>query len=132
MSDVEIRVRGFRELQRALKRAPRDLRLEIRHTLRDVAEPVRLDAERLARENIRRIGVPWSQMRTGVTQKVVYIAPKQRGVKSRTDRRLRRPNLADLLMGRAMEPAGVRNEALVEARLEVALDIVGQRWETVG
>lgn len=131
MNDMEIRVRGFREVQRTLARAPRDLRLEIRRELRAVAEPVRLDAERLARENIRRIGIPWSQMRVGVTQKVVYIAPKQRGVKSRTDRRLRRPNLADLLMGRAMEPAGLQNEGVVTTRLEHALDVVGQRWEQV-
>ena len=131
MNDMEIRVRGFQEVQRTLARAPRDLRLEIRRELRAVAEPVRLDAERLARENIRRIGIPWSQMRVGVTQKVVYIAPKQRGVKSRTDRRLRRPNLADLLMGRAMEPAGLQNEGVVTTRLEHALDVVGQRWEQV-
>lgn len=129
MNDVEIRVRGFQELQRALRRAPRDLRLEVRRTLREVAEPVRRDAESLARANIRRIGVPWSQMRVGVTQKVVYIAPRQRGVKSRTDRSRRRPNLFDLLMGRAMEPAGIRNEALVVGGLEHALDVVGRKWE---
>jgi len=129
MNDLEIRVRGYRELQRALRRAPRDLRLEVRRALRDVAEPVRLDAEGLARARIRRIGVPWSQMRVGITQKVVYIAPRQRGVKSRTDPRRRRPNLAGLLMGRAMEPAGIRNEMLVRAKLEHALDLVGQEWE---
>lgn len=129
MDAFAIRVKGFREMQRVLKVAPRDLRLEMRRELRGVAEPVRLDAERLARSRITRIGVPWSQMRVGVTQRLVYVAPRQRGVKARGDRRYRRPNLADLLMGRAMEPALAENEGRIVNRLEHVLDIVGREWE---
>lgn len=126
-----VRVQGLRELEKAFKLAGPASSRELRVALRSVAEPVKRDAEQLARANIRRIGVPWSQMRVGVTLKEVYVAPKQRGVKSRTDRRYRRPNLFDLLMGRALEPALERNIGLVEARVDQALATVGREWESV-
>lgn len=130
-SDATIAVRGLTDLERAFKAAVPETQRELRTALRAVAEPVKNDAEQLARANIRRLGGPWSQMRVGVTQKSVYIAEKQRGVKSRTDRRRRRPNLADLLMGRAMEPALERNEALVGAAIQGVLDTVGEAWEAI-
>lgn len=126
-----VRVKGLAELEKAFKLAGPASNRELRKALRMVAEPVRRDAEALARANIRRIGVPWSQMRAGVTQKMIYVAPKQRGVKSRTDRRFRRPNLFDLLMGRSLEPALDRNIGLVEASVEEALAVVGREWETI-
>jgi hypothetical protein len=82
----------------------------------------------LAVEKIARIGVPWSRMRVGVTQRDVYVAPRQRGQKGR-DQRLRRPNLFDLLMGRALQPALDQNIAKVERQLERLLDAVGSSWE---
>lgn len=130
-TDATLVVRGLTDLQRAFKVAAPETQKELRKALRLVAEPVRKDAEQLATANIRRIGRPWAQMRTGVTQKVVYVAPKQRGVKSHTDRRYRRPNFFDLLMGRALEPALERNEARVELAVEAALSIVGQKWEQI-
>jgi hypothetical protein len=55
-------------------------------------------------------------MRTGITRKVVYVAPRQRGVKTRGADPRRRPNLAQLLLDRAMEPALDRHEhEIVEA-----------------
>jgi hypothetical protein len=57
---------------------------------------------------------PWSLTRVGVTSREVYIVPKERGVKSRTDRRRRRPNLVELMLGRSFEPALERNEATVQ------------------
>lgn len=126
-----VRVQGLRELEKAFKLAGPASNRELRKALRAVGEPVKRDAEQLARANIRRIGVPWSQMRVGVTLKEVYVAPKQRGVKSRTDRRYRRPNLFDLLMGRSLEPALERNIGLVEARVDHALATVGRQWESV-
>lgn len=131
VNDATIEVRGLTDLQRAFKVAAPMAQRELRKALRQVAEPVKRDAEQLARANISRIGQPWSQMRVGITQKVVYVAPKQRGVKSRTDRRFRRPNLFELLMGRSLEPALQQNEARVEASVQVALDTVGRAWESV-
>lgn len=131
MAVVGVRVQGLAELEKAFKLAGPVANKGLRLALREVAEPVRRDAEALARGRITRIGVPWSQMRVGVTQRFVYVAPKQRGVKSRTDRRFRRPNFFDLLMGRSLEPALERNTALIETGLGHALDTVGRAWESV-
>lgn len=124
-----IAVQGLRDLQRAFKAADAATALELRKTLRDIGEPIRLDAERLAVERIPRIGVPWSQMRVGVTTNLVYVTSKQRGRKSRTNPRLRRPNLADLLLGRSMEPALAENTHGTEVRFNRLLDTVARVWE---
>lgn len=129
MADT-IRVEGLRELQRAFKHADKVLSTELRDGLKEAAEPVRQAAEELAVANITRIGVPWSRMRVGVTQKTVYVAPRQRGTKGRGDDPRRRPNLFGLMMGRSLEPALDRNVGQVEARLERLLDTVGRAWET--
>ena len=122
-----IRVRGLRDLNRAFARADRKLRLEKNDALRDAAEPVRRDAEDLAFGGITRIGVPWSRMRVGVTMKVVYVAPRQRGHRGR--RSGRRPNLAPLLMDRAMQPALDQNRDQVVRRVDQLLVEVGREWE---
>jgi hypothetical protein len=105
-------------VQRALAKADREVRLGFRRGLREVAEPVRRDAEELAGSKIRRMTFSplWARMRTGITRKVVYVAPRQRGVKTRGADPRRRPNLAQLLLDRAMEPALDRHEhEIVEA-----------------
>lgn len=119
-------VAGLAELQRAFKAAENQLDTEFATGAKQVAEPVRVDAERLAVAGIPRIGVPWSRMRVGVTTRSVYVAPEKRG--SRIPQR-RRPNLADLLLGRAMEPALQQNEGQVLAGFERILDNVGKAWE---
>lgn len=126
---MPVAVRGLTDLERAFKLAGPVASRELRKELRGLTEPVRRDAEQLARANITRIGRPWSEMRVGVTQKVVYVAPKQRGTQARRNPRLRRRNLFDLLMGRSMEPALQRNEALIEAGAQKVLDTVGKAWE---
>lgn len=127
-SSSDIKVKGYRELQRAVARADRQLKNDLRDRLKDVAEPVRADAERLARREIENIGDRWSQMRVGVTTKVVYVAPKQRGVKSRARAQYRRPKLAPLLMNRAMDPALDQNRQEIEHGLERFIDEVERRW----
>ncbi len=109
---------GMRELLRANSEAPKNLKRAVRRDLREAAEPVRREAEDLARSSIRNIGEPWSRMRTGVTTKVVYVAPAKRGVKGRGNDPRRRPNLANLLMDRAMQPALNRHLPDVIAALE--------------
>jgi len=119
---VPVVVRGIRELSAAFAKADRDVRLGWRHGLRDIAEPVRRDAEQLAVQEISHIGPRWARMRIGVTRRVVYVAPRQRGIKATGDRRKARPNLADLLMDRAMEPALHTHEHQIEAATEQLLD----------
>src|SRR5262245_35698478 len=92
--------------------------------MRQVAEPVRQDAEQSALSGIRRMpGSPrWARMRVGVTRTVVYVAPRQRGTRGR--RPGGRPNLAGLLMDRAMQPALERHEHETTAAFERLLDEV--------
>jgi hypothetical protein len=123
-SERTVRVEGLRDLQRAFALADRELSRRLRSSLREAAEPVRADAERLATSEISRIGVPWSRMRVGVTQKSVYVAPRQRGA-----RRNRRPNLAGLLLERSMLPALDANQPQVVRTVEKVLDQVANLWE---
>lgn len=126
-----VQVNGLRDLQRAFKLADAATRRELRAALKEVGEPIARDAEALAKARITRIGKAWPQMRVGVTQSLVYVAPKERGrLTKRNPPRYRRPNLFDLLMGRAMEPALEQNLPGVEAAVEHALDRVGRTWES--
>ena len=119
-----IRVHGLREMSLAFSKADKDLKKNLRSTLREVAEPVRSDAEALASSQITNIGDRWSQMRTGVTSKVVYVAPRQRGRRGGH----RRPNLANLLMDRAMAPALEANAGEIEDACEDMLDKIARDW----
>jgi len=121
-----IHVEGLRELALAFKAADRAEAIELRKAEREAAEPVRADAERLAEQNIPRIGIPWSRMRIGVTATSVYVAPK---IRRGRNPNLKRPNLARLLLGRAMEPALEQNRELVTRRFDEMLQTVGKVWE---
>lgn len=127
MTDTTIHVEGLSSLQRAFKAADVAEQRELRKTMRAVVEPVRVGAERLAVEQITRIGVPWSRMRVGVTNKSVYLAPRERGQKGR-DQRLRRPNLRPLLLG-SMEEAFDHDRAQIIVGFESMLTTVGRKWE---
>lgn len=122
---MPVAVKGLHELQAALAHADKQTRLGVRGELRQVAEPVQRGAEQLAQSTIRRIGPRWSKMRVGITRDLVYVAPRQRGVKNRRaqDPR-RRPNLAQLLMDRAMQPALDQHASEIEGRFENLLDTV--------
>jgi hypothetical protein len=117
----EIYVQGLTALQGAFSSFGREASAELKTELRTVAEPVRRDAETLAREKIRNIGPTWSQMRVGVAIDSVYVAPKQRGVRRGRDPR-KRPNLFGLLLGDALEPALNQNEGTIIAGVEAMLD----------
>jgi hypothetical protein len=121
-----IRVEGLTRLSRAFNAADKTLTKQLKVELRAAAEPVRADAEGLAVSGIRNIGVPWSRMRVGVTTKMVYVAPRQRG--KRTLPQNRRPNLKPLLLRRSMEPALERNKPEVIRSMEHVLDDVGHAF----
>lgn len=127
-------VRGLRELNRTFKHAPKDVQRGIRDEYRTVAEPVRSTAATLAVSEIRRMprSLPWSEMRTGVTQKLVYVAPKKRGVKTRGADPRRRPNLGNLLAERALEPALERNQHRIEEDFDRMLDRLVDKWDRDG
>jgi hypothetical protein len=124
-----VSVKGLRELNRAFARADKKLKTEKNDALKSAAEPVRQEAELLASVSISRIGIPWSRMRVGVTQRVVYVAPKQRGVTARGNARMRRPKFGTRLMDEAMQPALDNNRQQVVAKLDDMLRTVGREWE---
>jgi hypothetical protein len=117
-------VDGLAGLQRAFAAAGPNAKKELRDALKEAAEPVRVDAELLARTQISRIGVPWSQMRVGVTARTVYVAPKRRS----RFRNRRRPNLAGLLLNRSMVPALQLNQEQIVVRAEKAMGDVAVKW----
>ena len=121
-------VKGLRDVNAAFAHTDRDLRLGWRAGMRHVAEPVRRDAQELAMDSIRRMpsSPRWARMRVGVTRSVVYVAPRQRGTRGRGPSR--RPNLGNLLMDRAMEPALQRHEHDTAAAFEQLLDTVADRF----
>jgi len=127
-----IKVEGLRELERAFFAADRELSRDLRDALAESAAPVRSDAQLLAGSGtIRNLhaGQPWTRMRTGVGRSIAYVVPTERGVKGRGNARHRRPNLGQLLLGRAMEPALERNLENVERRFGDMLDDVCRVWD---
>jgi hypothetical protein len=121
-------VHGLREIELLAKSKGREASRTLNKELRAVAEPIRSDAERLATSNITRIGPRWGKMRVGVTQRLVYVAPKERGVKGRGDLPRRRPRFADLMQARAMQPALTQNSAFVLARVDAVFTKFVNDW----
>lgn len=130
--DVGVRVEGLSELTATFRHAPRDVNRAYRAELRTVAMPVQQTAETLAVERIRRIGPNWSRFRIGVTSKLVYVAPRQRGVKSRGDSRFRRPNLARRMAAEVTGPALEQNRHRIERDFDDMLDRLVNRWDAGG
>jgi hypothetical protein len=122
MTQTTIRVTGLTELQAALKDISADAKKELRLTLKEAAEPVRSLAAAKAGAEIRNLGPRWGQMKVGATNKVVYVAPK-----SRRRGGSPRPNLAPLLMDRAMQPALDASAAGIYERVDLMLDVITRK-----
>lgn len=122
----------MRELTRTFQNAPKDVNRAYRDELKTVAEPVRMESEQLATSSIRRMTPAWSKMKTGVTTRLVYVAPRKRGIGGRGDDPRRRPNLGTLLMDRALQPALERNRARVEQDFDQMLDRLVTKWDQDG
>ena len=120
-----VHVKGLAGLQRGFRRIDKDMGKELRGTLKKSAEPVRADAAGRA-SRIGNVTGDWSEMRTGVTTNVVYVAPRKR--QSKVSAR-RRPNLATLLMDRAMQPALNAHADQIEHDIGEMLDGFFKAWE---
>lgn len=121
---------GFQDMARAFNKTARESKTMFRSTMREIAEPVRAGAERLAVQEISHIGPLWPQMRTGLTTRSLYVAPKQRGRFARKNpRRYARPKFGDELMDKAMAPSLAAHEPLIADRAGNALDKLLDRWE---
>lgn len=130
-----IHVRDLNALVRAFAAADRAVKEDLRDALMESAAPVRSDAQAIALHTIKNIQPTrfgrsaWSEMRIGVSSNtIVYIAPVERGVKTKGRLRYARPNLAPLLL-EAMETAAEHNVVRVARRFEQLLDEVADVWE---
>jgi hypothetical protein len=125
-------VEGQADLFRALAKADRESRLFVRREFRSIAKPVADDAEQLALARIRNMPLSpkWAKQRIGVTRRLVYVAPRQRGTRGRG--RGRRPNLAELLLSRAMNPALHMNEGRIRRSVERAFDDITDHFNQGG
>lgn len=123
MASSGIHVQNLRQMNRALARADKQVKADARKIMKSVAEPVAGAAEQYAVTHIRNIGERWPLMRIGVTQKAIYVVPKQR---SKTGRK--RPNLARLLAQRAMRPAEREYAPRYEQEFERAMDRMARQF----
>jgi hypothetical protein len=130
MAAQPVRIEGLAELQRAFALVDRRLSRDLRSALESSAEPVRSDAQSLALTQIRRMTLPWSRMRTGVTRNSVYVVPVERGDKTRRGSR-RRPRFKNLMLERAMEPALERNRDRVVDEIDDTMVDLAKAWARV-
>lgn len=116
MASSTVRVRGLREFQRALAKADKAQRKEIRATFKEVGEVVRADAA-------SRFGRIDAGSAAGYRVRV-----RQRGVSVEQSRRRvtgKRADYGALQMRLALIPAGKEKEPQVVQAFEKALDRIG-------
>lgn len=129
MAVSAVRVENLDGLMRAFKMVSREEPKQLRKGIRDAAQPVKLAAEGKAVSSIRRMSrsPQWAVMRLGYARNLVYMVPKQKGVRGRGPRARR--NFSQLLLNRAMIPAAEQNRAAVMLAVQRVLDTVGRQWE---
>lgn len=129
MPDNAIRIQGLRELERAFKSYGRGMEKGIREALDAGAEVVRPDAEALAVTAIKRSNIDWTRMRTGVSRRVGFVAPVERGSFSKRNLRYRRrQKFTDRMLDNALEPALAKNVPRVAQEFEDALADLARAW----
>ena len=116
-----IEVQGLSELLRAFKGISKDLDRKLTNALKKAAEPAAEQAEDYALGRIRNMpsSPRWAGMRIGVARRQgeVYMVPR-----ARSRRRSSRPNLKNLLLEQAMEPAVEAKAADIEDALGHLVD----------
>lgn len=123
-----VEVVGLAELRRAFAVAGNQISRDLNDALKSAGEPVRQDAQSLARQSIKTVRtVDWSEMRLGITRHTVYVAPVQR--RGKTGRR--RPKFKTKLLDEAMGPALERNSDRVAQEFEDAVRDMGKAWARV-
>ena len=132
-SEGTIFVTGLEDVNRAFNRIDSGLKRNLNKALKKAGEPVRADAQQLAPHVIRNLrrgpgpsGADWSGVRTGVTQRTVYIAPTERG-RTRNPKR-KRPNFKTLMLERAYEPALDHNTEKVADAFGGLFDDIVDAW----
>ena len=127
-------VTGLQELERDLKATGPALVKQMQTGLRVAVEPIKKDAEALARSQIRGMRrakkkpPPWSVQKIGQTSREVYMVPKEKGARAVTTSRLRRPGFASLLLGRSYDPALEANRVQVMNTVDHLIGVVTREF----
>lgn len=128
-----IEIENFPELAKALAAIGPAVSKGFRHELKDLAAPIARSAEEFAVANISGIAREktshWEVWRTGIARgfSLVYVAPRQRGIKGRGADPRRRPKFADTLREKSRDPAVEANEATFLIGAERIVDEVTGR-----
>ncbi len=116
-----IAIEGYTDLDKAFRELEFGVQRSFREELKDASEPARIRSEQLALSEIsgmrRWKTVNWSEMRLGATQQGVYLAPKNRRKIGQP-----RPNLAKLLIFKAMIPGTEQTLPEIEIQVQRVLD----------
>lgn len=135
VSHATIYVRGLQNVSRGYAKVGTAAKRNLNKRLKEAVEPVREAAQEFGPSRIRNLkrvagpsGSNWSLVRSGATQRVVYIAPVERG-RSRNEKK-RRPNFKELELGRAYEPALAQNRSEVVDRFGRIFDDIQHAWRT--
>ena len=120
-----VHVKGLKELTRDFKKISKDLDKLVTNELQEAAKPVQEKADELALSRIRNMTSRWARMRIGVSraQGVVFMVPASKG------RSRKRPNLAPMLMDRAMWPAAEEEREEVVEALGEMIDRLGSKYD---
>lgn len=109
-------------VNRALQQVEPKMRQEMTTELHAIGSLVARDAQALASVTIRRITPSWTLMRVGQTRSLIYVVPRNKGVRGRGPKR--RPNFAPLMLNRAMRPALQRKKPEVNRRFGIVVSTV--------
>lgn len=112
-------VSNLGEINTAINKTGLKVGVAMRKGLLEAAEPIRIDAGRLARSRIsgmRRTSgfgapAPWSIQKVGHTIHEVYIVPKEKGIKGRKTpgQERRAAKFVEIMYGKAYDPALEQN-----------------------
>lgn len=127
--EVKVSSSQVRFVNRALAHADKEIAAGARKEIDAIGHLVERDAEKLALSTIRnmRRSPAWADMRVGQNNDLVYVVPVRRGVKRG---KRKRPNLAPLMLRKAMRPAKQKNEAEIVRRFEGLIDTVSRSFNT--
>ena len=127
MADTRtVRVEGLRELLRVTDQLPKQVRKDIRDQLRQVAEPVRREAQELF---LTRVSSNQRKTRYGVSvRKAGTISVEQRVKGKSGNPKLHRPGFTKLVWQRSLAPAVEHNEREVVAGFNRVLDDLERMW----
>lgn len=131
MPERTVRIEGLRELLTAFKVAGEAMDRDLADALKSAAEPVKSDAHTRAAGLLKVSAVDWSAMRVGITRHTVYVAPVEKGRRSKSEPGRRRPKIKPRLRDRALEPALDAQRPRVVQEVKDAVRDMGRAWGRV-